>query len=214
MISAAWVMERVRDAALSVDADGRLAGIRGLTPEGLHGRRKTTALLRWSLTEASPGAVDGDMEALGMNRISRSKGARTTIPGRDGRRAGDLLDRAFIAAVPNGTWVMDFTCRRTWVGFVYVTFIVDVFTRRVVAWQAATSKDVELVMTAVRMAIWQRQLEGHPIERNEPIGHGEAGSQQTSITFTENRDLECIRRSIGSVANACDCENVGCLLAA
>jgi len=72
---------------------------------------------------------------------------------------------------------MDFTYVRTWAGFTYVLFIVDVFAQKIIAWNAATSKDVNLVMTPLRMAIWQRQREGHPIEPGELIGHADAGSQ-------------------------------------
>jgi len=122
-------MDAVRDAAWTVDADGPLAGVRRLTPEGLYGRRKMTARVKRSLPEASPGSVDRAMRALGLNGIRRAKGIRTTIPGKDGRRAGDLLNRDFTAAAPNRTWVMDFTYCRTWAGFVYVSFIVDVFAR-------------------------------------------------------------------------------------
>ncbi|MHB1164481.1 MAG: hypothetical protein ACYC3K_04490 [Candidatus Nanopelagicales bacterium] len=111
-MSDAQVMDAVRDAAWTVDADGPLAGVRRLTPEGLYGRRKMTALVKRSLPEASPGSVDRAMKALGLNGIRRAKGIRTTIPGKDGRRAGDLLNRDFTAAAPNRTWVMDFLCRR------------------------------------------------------------------------------------------------------
>jgi putative transposase len=51
---------------------------------------------------------------------------------------------------------------RTWSGFVYVAFIVDVFARQIVAWHAATTKTIDLVMTLLRMALWQRDHEGHP----------------------------------------------------
>jgi len=203
-VSDAIVMNAVREAAWTVDHDGPMAGIRRLTPEGLYGRRKMTAFIQRTLPGASPGSVDRAMKALGLNGIRRSKGVRTTIPGKDGRRAGDLLNRDFTACAPNRTWVMDFTYCRTWVGFVYVSFIVDVFAQRIVAWHAATSKDVELVMTPLRMATWQRQREGHPIERDQLIGHADAGSQYTSITFTEHLDLEGIRPSIGTVADAYD----------
>jgi transposase InsO family protein len=203
-VSDAIVMNAVREAAWTVDHDGPMAGIRRLTPEGLYGRRKMTALIQRTHPGASPGSVDRAMKALGLNGIRRSKGVRTTIPGRDGRRAGDLLNRDFTAAAPNLTWVMDFTYCRTWVGFVYVSFIVDVFAQKIVAWHAATCKDVELVMTPLRMATWQRQREGHPIERDLLIGHADAGSQYTSITFTEHLDLEGIRPSIGTVADAYD----------
>ena len=61
-------------------------------------------------------------------------------------------------------WVMAFTYCRTWAEFVYVSFTVDVFALKIVAWHAATIKDVTLEMTPLRMATWQRQREGHPIE--------------------------------------------------
>ena len=151
-VSDAVVTDAVRDAAWTVDEDGPLAGVRRLTPEGLYGRRKMTALIKRTLPQESPGSVDRAMKALGLNGIRRAKGVRTTIPGKDGRRAGDLLNRDFTACAPNRTWVMDFTYCRTWAGFAYVSFVVDVFTQKIVAWHAATSKDVELVMTPLRMA--------------------------------------------------------------
>ena len=55
--------------------------------------------------------------------------------------------------------VADFTCVRTWLGFVYIAFILDVFAQRIVAWHAATSKATELVMIPLRMALWQRAYE-------------------------------------------------------
>jgi transposase InsO family protein len=160
--------------------------------------------VRRELPDATPGAVDRAMRSLGLQGVRRSKGIRTTIPAKDGRRAGDLLNRDFTAPAPNRTWVMDFTYVRTWVGFAYVAFIVDVFAQRIVAWNAATAKDTDLVMTPLRMAIWQRARDGHPIEPGELIGHADAGSQYTSIRFTEHLDLEGIRPSIGSVGDAYD----------
>lgn len=210
--SDAIVMNMVRDAAWTVDADGPMAGVRRLTAEGLYGRRKMTALIQRTVPDASPGSVDRAMRALGLNGIRRSKGVRTTIPGKDGCRAGDLLNRDFTACAPNRTWVMDFTYCRTWAGFVYVSFVVDVFAQKIVAWHAATCKDVELVMTPLRMATWQRRREGHPIEAGQLIGHADAGSQYTSITFTEHLDLEGIRPSIGTVADAYDNALMECVI--
>lgn len=51
---------------------------------------------------------------------------------------------------------------RTWTGWVHVTFILDVFVQKIVAWNAATSKDVELVTVPLRMATWQRAREDSP----------------------------------------------------
>jgi len=86
------------------------------------------------------------MRALGLEGIRRDKSIRTTIPAKDGIRAGDLLNRDFTPPQPDHTWVMDFTYVRTWAGWVYVAFIVDVFSQRIVAWHARSTKHVELVV--------------------------------------------------------------------
>ncbi len=196
----ALVEDKVRELAWTIDEAGR----RRLTPEGLYGRRKMTPLVRRYMPDATPGAVDRAMRSLGLSGVRRAKGVRTTIPAKDGRRAGDLLNRNFSAPAPNRTWVMDFTYVRAWTGFVYVAFVVDVFAQRIVAWNAATAKDTDLVMAPLRMAIWQRDRDGHPIVPGQLIGHADAGSQYTSIRFTEHLDLEGVRPSIGSVGDAYD----------
>lgn len=201
-VSDALVVDLIRDLAWTVDEQ---AGVRKMTPEGLYGRRKMTALVRRrGIPGASRGSVDRGMRLLGLSGVRRDKKLRTTVPAKDGKRAGDLLDRDFTAPAPDRVWVTDFTYVRTWAGWVYVAFILDVFAQRVVAWHATTCKDVELVMTPLRMAIWQRHREGHPLVEGQLIHHSDAGSQYTSIRFTEHLDLEGIKPSIGSVGDAYD----------
>ncbi|GAA3883052.1 hypothetical protein GCM10022275_33860 [Tessaracoccus defluvii] len=103
-ITDALVLDRVRDHAWNT-----VDRVRRLTPEGLYGRRKMTALIRRQpgFSDASAGAVDRAMTALGLSGVRRDKGIRTTIPARDGIRAGDLLDRDFTAPDPDHTWVTD-----------------------------------------------------------------------------------------------------------
>ena len=196
----AIVTDTVRAIAWTTDQHGR----RRMTPEGLYGRRKMTAFVRrHHLPDASWGAVDRAMRDLGLSGVRRDKKLRTTIPAKDGIRAGDLLNRDFTAPAPNHTWVTDFTYVRTWAGWVYVVFIVDVFAQRIVAWHAATSKDVQLVDVPLRMALWARDREGHRV-RAGLIHHSDAGSQYTSVHLTEHLALEGIRPSIGSVGDAYD----------
>ena len=190
-VTDAHVVDAVRDIAWTTDGQGR----RRLAPEGLYGRRKMTAALRrTAIPEASAGSVDRAMKALGLTGVRRDKGVRTTIPAKDGNRAGDLLDRDFTALAPNRVWVTDFTYCWTWAGFVYVAFIVDVFAQRIVAWHAATAKATDLVMIPLRMALWQRGREGHPVVPGELIQHSDAGSQgglnrsSQHLTITEVSD--------------------------
>ena len=86
----------------------------------------------------------------------------------------------------------------------YVAFILDVFSQRILARHAATNKETELVMVPLRIALWQRNREGHPISADQLIHHSDAGSQYTSIRLTEHLELEGIAASIGSVGDAYD----------
>ena len=78
------------------------------------------------------------------------------------------------------------------------------FAQRIVAWHTSTSKATDLVMIPLRMALWQRDREGHPVVPGELIQHSDAGSQYTSLRFTEHLALEQIQPSIGSVGDAYD----------
>jgi putative transposase len=108
-------------------------------------------LRRTAIPEVSAGSVDRAMGTLGLVGVRRDKGTRTTIPAGDGNRAGGLLDRHFTAAAPN----------RTWAGFTYVVFIVDVCAQRIVAWHAATTKQADLVIIPLRMASPCRPVSRH-----------------------------------------------------
>lgn len=175
------------------------------TPESLYGRRKVLAALRAHGHEGLAACtVARCLRAMGHQGVRRVKSVRTTVPGKDGRRAGDLLDRDFTAPAPDRVWVTDFTYVRTWAGFVYVAFIIDVFSRRIVGWNASTRKSVDFVMNALQMALWAREREGHPVTRGTLIHHSDAGSQYTSIRLTSHLDIREISASIGSVGDAYD----------
>ncbi len=183
-----------------------------MTPEGLYGRRKTTALLRRQGLEVAHCTVDRLMRDLGLNGVRRGKGVRTTVPAKDGNRATDLLNRDFTAETPNSRWIADFTYCRTWAGFVYVAFVVDVFAQRIVGWHAATDKRTDLVLTPVRIAMWERDRHGHRVEPDQLLHHSDAGSQYTSIRFTEHLALEGIAPSIGTVGDAYDNGLMECII--
>ena len=146
------------------------------------------------------------MHTLGLEGVRRVKKLRTTIPNPDGKRAGDLLNRDFTAPAPDRVWVTDFTYVRTWSGFVYVAFVLDVFAQRIVGWHASSSMRTDLVMTPLRIALWRRDRgeEGNPVSPGDLIHHSDAGSQYASIRYTKHLDLEGIAPSIGTVGDAYD----------
>jgi len=93
---------------------------------------------------------------------------------------------------------------QAWTGWVYVAFIVDVFSQRIVGWHAQTSKHVELVMIPLRMSLWERGRQGHPIQPQQLRAHSDAGFQHVSVAYTEKLALDGIAPSIGSVGDAYD----------
>lgn len=202
------VAERTVTDAVVVDA---LLATRG-RPEQLYGRRKMTHYLRRQGLPVAFCTVDRLMRDLAMNGVRRGKAVRTTIPAKDGKRAGDLLDRDFTALAPNTRWVADFTYVRTWAGFVYVAFVVDVYAQRIIAWHAATDRRTDLVLVPLRIAMWDRERQGHPIERDTLVHHSDAGSQYTSVRFTEHLELAGIAPSIGSVGDAYDNALMECVI--
>ncbi|WP_436969492.1 IS3 family transposase [Actinacidiphila glaucinigra] len=123
---------------------------------------------------------------------------------RRGPRKPDLIDRDFVAKAPNRCWVADFTHVATWAGVVYIAFVVDTFSRRIVGWAASASKEAQLVLDALEMGIWQRDRDGQPHTRGELIHHSDAGSQYTSFTLAEHLDAAGIAASTGSVGDAYD----------
>jgi putative transposase len=116
----------------------------------------TAWLARSGFPEVSKHTVDRVMRDEGMNGLVRGRKTVTTIPGKDGKRAGDLLNRQFTAPRPNHTWVTDFTYVPTWAGFVYIAFAIDLFSRAIVGWQTSTVKDTAFVEACLKMALWRR----------------------------------------------------------
>ncbi|CEI23673.1 Transposase [Propionibacterium freudenreichii] len=190
-VTDAIVVDAVRDAAWRDETLPGGSTRRKMTPEGLYGRKKMTAFIRrTTLRDVSRGAVDRAMRALGLSGVTRAKAIRTTIPAKDGVRAGDLLNRDFTAPRPDHTWVTDFTYVRTWAGWVYVAFILDVFSQRIVAWHAQTSKHTDLVMIPLRMALWRRDRDGHPVGPGQLRHHSDAGSQGGFNWSSQHLDVE------------------------
>ncbi|MGP9784667.1 IS3 family transposase [Glutamicibacter sp. AOP12-B1-11] len=173
-------------------------------PEILYGRRKMTAWLRRNgFPEVSKHTVDRLMRDEGMNGLIRGRKTRTTIPGKDGKRAGDLLNRNFSASAPNRIWVTDFTYVPVYSGFVYVALVIDLYSRAIVGWETSTVKDTAFVEQCLKMALWRRKHTKRPVDKGL-LHHSDAGSQYTSIRYTDTLEIEGLVPSIGSVGDAYD----------
>ena len=140
------------------------------------------------------------MRQLGIQGATRAKKRFTTRSDPAHVRAPDLVKRDFTASRPDALWVADFTYCSTWSGIVYVAFIIDVYSRRLVGWKAARSMTAALVVDALNMAAWTRRntsLDGL-------ICHTDAGSQYTSIAYTDRIDEVGASPSIGTVGDSYD----------
>lgn len=141
------------------------------------------------------------MRELRIEGISRRrKRIITTVQDPDAVRAPDLVNRDFTAAAPNQLWVTDLTYVPTRSGMAYVCFIVDAFSRRIVGWRVASNMRTDMVLDALEMARrsrGSRRLVGL-------VAHADAGSQFTSVRFTERLDEIGARPSIGTVADSYD----------
>jgi transposase InsO family protein len=115
-------------------------------------------------------------------------------------RPSDLVDRHFAATRPNQLWVADFTYVATWRGFVYVAFVIDVFSRRIVGWRVSSSLRTDFVLDALDQAIYERC--GDDI--GDLIHHSDRGSQYLAMRYTDRLTDAGIEPSVGSRGDAYD----------
>jgi putative transposase len=143
---------------------------------GVYGARKVHAELRRQGHPVARCTVQRLMRAAGLRGISRAKGPRTTVPGAGPDTRPDLVDRAFTATGPDQLWVADITYCRTFSGWVYAAFVIDVYSRRVVGWQLSRSLRTDLALDALEMGIWTRTREGVE-DLSGLVCHNDAGAQ-------------------------------------
>jgi len=146
------------------------------------------------------------MAVVGIRGVTRGKHRTvTTKSDRSAPRAPDRCRRAWsVPSRPDQWWVADFTYVWTLAGFVYVSFVTDVFSRRILGWRVSTSKTTPLVMSALEQALFTRRRQDARFTSTGSVFHSDAGSQYTSIAFTEALIDAGIAPSIGTVGDALD----------
>lgn len=140
------------------------------------------------------------MADLNLFGVVRGKAKRTTIQADTDARPADLVDRVFKAVAPNLLWVADLTYVSTWAGTTYVSFVIDVFSRRIVGWRVSSSLRADLALDALEMAIWTRgskMLKGL-------VHHSDRGVQYLAIRYTERLADAGAVRSVGSRGDSYD----------
>jgi transposase InsO family protein len=121
--------------------------------KSLYGARKVWWQLKLDGTAAARCTVERLMRQAGLEGVRRGRKRRTTIPDERASRPADLVDRDFSADAPNQLWVADFSYVMTWSGVVYVAFVIDAFSRRIVGWKADSTMKTSLVLDTLEMAL-------------------------------------------------------------
>jgi putative transposase len=164
-----------------------------------YGAHKTWKQLNREKIRVARCTVQRLMRQLGLCGVKRGKAFKITTISEDGApRPADLVERQFVAERPNQLWVADFTYVATWRGFVFVAFVIDVFSRMIVGWRVSTSMKADLVLDALEQAVHSR------CETEGLIHHSDRGKQYLSIRYSE-RLGECgIQASVGTTGDSYD----------
>ena len=164
-------------------------------------RKLHLALRRAGVEDVGRDRVKRLMRQHGIQGAKRrGKRWRTTTPNAQAARRPDLVERDFTASRPDELYVADFTHLRCWEGLVFLAFVIDVYSRRVVGWQLAGHMRASLVCDALRMAVSTRPR-GADVAL---VHHSDRGSQYTSIEFGQVLDDHQVLQSVGSVGDAYD----------
>jgi putative transposase len=169
---------------------------------GVYGARKVWLALNREGIPVARCTVERLMRELGLAGARRGKRVRTTRPDLSAARPADLVHRQFTPPGPDRLWVADFTYVPTWAGMVYVAFVIDAYSRRILGWRAATTMKTSLVLDALEQALWARRRDGADLAGL--VHHTDAGSQYTSIAFTERLAAAGVSASVGTVGDAYD----------
>lgn len=167
---------------------------------GVYGRRKMHALMRRQGWQVGRDQTARLMKLAGVEGVRRSKRTFTTKSDPAAVKPDDLVNRRFTAMAPRRLWVADITYVATWSGFAYVTFVTDVFSRRIVGWRvASTLKADVLPLQALDMAAWAAGG-----DLNGLVHHADHGSNYLAVVYTD-RILELgAKPSTGSVGDSYD----------
>jgi transposase InsO family protein len=164
----------------------------------VYGARKVWKQLGREGVTVARCTVERLMRSMGLQGAIRGRRFKTTIPDEAAMRPADRVSRNFSATRPNQLWVADLTYVATWQGFVYVAFVIDVFSRKIVGWRATASLRTDLALDALEQALWARP------DTEGLIHHSDRGVQYLSIRYTERLAAAGIEPSVGSIGDSYD----------
>jgi len=164
----------------------------------IYGARKVWRQLQREGFKVARCTVERLMRNLGLAGAVRGRRIRTTISDEEAARPADLVERDFTATRPNQLWVADLTYVATWAGFVYVAFVIDAFSRRIVGWRVSQSLRSDLALDALEQALYARP------DTHGLMHHSDRGVQYLSIRYTDRLREAGIEPSVGSAGDSYD----------
>lgn len=165
---------------------------------GTYGYPRVHAELKALGVRCSRKRVARLMRKAGLQGCIRGRRKRTTRRDVNAVPAPDLVGRNFAATAPDWLWTADITYVHTQEGFLYLAFILDVYSRRVVGWAMTTHLRTELVVDALQMALWRRKPAAGLIH------HSDRGVQYTALSFGKRLEEAGAVASMGRVGSALD----------
>jgi transposase InsO family protein len=167
---------------------------------GVYGRRKMHALMRRQGWDVGRDQTERLMRAAGVRGVRKSRRAFTTRTDPRAVMPADLVQRHFRAPGPRQLWVADITYVATWSGFAYVAFITDVFSRRIVGWNVASTLKAEVLpLQALDMAAWDAGGDLTGLTH-----HSDHGSNYMAMVYTERVAELGAKPSTGTVGDSYD----------
>jgi transposase InsO family protein len=166
----------------------------------VYGVRKVWRQLRREGFDVARCTVARLMKKMALQGVIRGRRVRTTVADTAAPCPLDHVNRQFKAPRPNVLWVSDFTYVATWVGFVYVAFVIDAYARRIVGWRVSRSAHAGFVLDALEQAIHDR----NPVSGGGIVHHSDRGVQYVSIKYTERLAEAGLVPSVGSVGDSYD----------
>ena len=181
--------------------DAQLSGsIRRVWDENfrVYGARKVWRQLTREGIPVARCTIERLMRREGLCGVVRGRKKRTTFPADVADRPLDRVHRQFVASRPDELWIADFTYVATWMSFVYVAFVIDVFARCIVGWRVSRSMQTDLVLDALEQALHARQA-GKGL-----IHHSDRGVQYLSIRYSERLKDAGVEASVGTTGDSYD----------
>jgi putative transposase len=171
---------------------------------GVYGAEKVWTQLGREGHAVARCTVERLMRGAGLRGVRRGGPARprTTVPGTGPDTREDLVERQFAAAGPNRLWVADITYVKTFSGWVYAAFVIDVYSRMVVGWQVSDNLRTSLALDALEMGLWNRGR--HGTDLSGLIHHSDRGVHYVAVRYSQRLAEEGAVASVGSRGDSYD----------